>query len=90
MEDSKRWQRIRSPAATGARETKPANGDTGNRGRRFPLSLGELSALTATVGGLTYLLRLFVFALPIRRVYPGGFTEAWYATSLVPKTLVAG
>jgi hypothetical protein len=90
MGDSKRWQRIRSPAATGARETKPANDATSDRGRRFTLSFGELSALIATVGGLTYLLGLFVFALPIKRVYPVDFTEAWYATSLVPKTLVAG
>jgi hypothetical protein len=90
MGDRKRWQRIRSPAATEAREIKPANGATSDRGKRFTLSLGELSALTATIGGLTYLLGLFVFALPIRRVYPGDFSEAWYATALVPKTLVAG
>src|SRR5215208_34417 len=37
MGDSERWQRIRSPAATEARETNPANGATS-------LSLGESSA----------------------------------------------
>jgi hypothetical protein len=90
MGNSNHWQRIRSPAAAGAKETNSTNDATSDRGMRFTLSLGELSALTATVGGLTYLMGLFVFALPIGRVYPVDFTEAWYATSLVPKTLVAG
>jgi hypothetical protein len=90
MGERNNWQRIRSPAAAGARETKPTNNATRDPGKRFPLSLGELSALTATVGGLTYLLGLFVFALPIRRVYPIDLSAAWYATSLVPKTVVAG
>ena len=94
MEDRNHWQRIRSPAAAGAKETKPTNDATSDRtsdpGKRFTLSFGGLSALTATVGGLTYLLGLFVFALPIRRVYEIDFTAAWYATSLVPKTVVAG
>jgi hypothetical protein len=90
MGERKRWRRIRSPAAAGARETKPSNDATSDPGRRFTLSLGEISALTATVGGLTYLLGLFVFALPIRRVYPMDFSAAWHATSLVPKTVVAG
>lgn len=90
MGKRKRLRRVRSPASTEARETKPANRATSDRGKRFTLSLGELSALTATIGALSYLLGLFVFALPIRRVYSIDMSTAWYATSLVPKTVVAG
>ena len=54
------------------------------------MSIGDL-ATTLTVAGVSIsVLGLIGLAIPIRRVYTGDITTAWYAVSLVPKTVVAG
>jgi hypothetical protein len=44
----------------------------------------------AVIAGVTYVLGLLALFAPIWRTYGTGPTIAWYATSLVPQTLVAG
>jgi hypothetical protein len=92
MGDSSHWQRIRSPAAAGARETKTTNDATS--------ALGEPSVSFAAAQ-----LAIGVFGAAIVLSYPVGFITLWvqimdtygyvysdalYATSMVPSSVVAG
>jgi hypothetical protein len=54
------------------------------------MSIGDLATIL-TVGGVSiYVLGLIGLAIPIRREFTGDISTAWYAVSLVPKTVVAG
>jgi hypothetical protein len=48
------------------------------------------SGLSVAVGGLIYVLGLFSLWAPIARTQTPDTVAAWQATSLVPKTVVAG
>jgi hypothetical protein len=64
--------------------------DKGSPEKSFRFSLAEVSALLAVFGAMTYVLGLFALWVPIARAYTHDFTSAWYAASLVPKTIIAG
>src|SRR5215210_3999328 len=88
MGDNNHWQRIRSPAAAGARETKPTNTNQDNRSSWWDYAAGA-SALLIFTSGLIYVLGLFTLWAPIAMTNTDYLT-AWHAASLVPKTVVAG
>ena len=52
--------------------------------------LGSAAGLVAGVGALTYVLGLLALWIPINRTYTNDLDTAWYATSLIPNTMVAG
>jgi hypothetical protein len=96
MGDSNHWQRIRSPAAAGTRETKTTTDATSANSD----SLGDPSPSFAAVQ-----LAVGVFGAVIVLIYPIGFITLWvqimdtysydfsdalYATSMVPTSVVAG
>ena len=54
------------------------------------LNIGDLAALVTVAGVTIYVLGLIGLAIPIYRVFTGEISTAWYAVSLVPKTVVAG
>lgn len=58
--------------------------------RRLDISFGEISALLAVAAIGVYIVGLFALLFPISRTFTGDFTTAWYAVSLVPRTIVAG
>jgi hypothetical protein len=54
------------------------------------IGIGDLATIL-TVGGVTiYILGLIGLVIPIRRVFTGDLSAAWYAVALIPKTVVAG
>ena len=67
---------------------------TGNHAKqpesRPNISFGEISALLAVAAIGIYLVGLFALWFPISRTFTGDFTSAWYAVSLLPRTVVAG
>lgn len=88
--DDRAWRRLRSQGFRYPTSPDGGNDRAQERSRNFLLSFAELSALIAVVGGLIYLLGIFAFVFPISRVYTKDFSMTWHATSLVPKTVVAG
>lgn len=55
------------------------------------MSIGDLATILTVAGVSIYVLGLIGLAIPIRREFTGGdISTAWYAVSLVPKTVVAG
>jgi hypothetical protein len=54
------------------------------------IGIGDLAALIAGAGVAIYVLGLIGLAIPIRRMYTNDLSTAWYAASLVPRTVVAG
>src|SRR5215207_8819158 len=54
------------------------------------ISIGDLAAIL-TIGGVTiYVLGLVGLTIPIFRAFAEDLTTAWYAVSLMPRTVVAG
>ena len=52
---------------------------------------GQLSAIVGAFAALTYILGVIALWGPIARTYTSGdLISAWYAVSLVPRTVVAG
>jgi len=54
------------------------------------IGIGDLATLITVAGVTIYVLGLIGLAIPIRRILAGNLSAAWYAVSLVPKTVVAG
>src|SRR5215212_11106779 len=54
------------------------------------MSIGDLATILTVAGVSIYVLGLIGLAIPILREFTGDITTAWYAVSLVPKTVVAG
>jgi MFS family permease len=54
------------------------------------MTIGDLATILTVAGVSIYVLGLIGLAIPIRRVFTGELTTAWYVVSLVPKTVVAG
>jgi hypothetical protein len=54
------------------------------------LSIADVAALLTAAGIAVYALGLIGLAVPIRNHFATNFSTAWYAVSLVPKTVVAG
>jgi hypothetical protein len=54
------------------------------------MSIGDLATILTVAGVSIYVLGLTGLAIPIRREFTGDISTAWYAVSLVPKTVVAG
>jgi hypothetical protein len=52
--------------------------------------LGSAAGLVASVGALAYVLGLLALWIPINRTYTNDLDTAWYVTSLIPNTMVAG
>src|SRR5215211_7688633 len=96
MGDSNHWQRIRSPAAAGTRETKTttdatsANSDSlGDPSPSFTavqLAVGVFGAVIV----LIYPIGFITLWVQIMDTYSYDFSDALYATSMVPTSVVAG
>ena len=54
------------------------------------LGIGDLAAILAAAGVTIYVLGLIGLAIPISRTFTEDLTTAWYAVSLLPRTIVAG
>jgi hypothetical protein len=54
------------------------------------IGIGDIAALATVTGVVIYVLGLVGLTIPIRRIFVDELTTAWYAVSLVPKTVVAG
>jgi len=54
------------------------------------IGIGDLATILTAVGVVIYVLGLIGLAIPIRRVFTGDLSVAWYAVALIPKTVVAG
>jgi hypothetical protein len=92
MGDSSHWQRIRSPAAAGARETKTTNDATSALGEpsvsfaAAQLAIGVFGAAIV----LSYPVGFITLWVQIMDTYSYDFSDALYATSMVPTSVVAG
>jgi hypothetical protein len=53
-------------------------------------TIGDLAALVTAVGISIYVMGLVGLSVTIRRTFAADFTTAWYAVSLLPRTVVAG
>lgn len=53
-------------------------------------SIGDIAALATAMGVAIYVLGLVGLAIPIRTRFTGDMATAWYAVSLLPRTVVAG
>jgi hypothetical protein len=95
MEYSKRGQRIRSPAAAGARETKTTTDSTSANTDPLGEPSVSFAAAQLAVGVfgaaivLTYPLGFITLWVEIMDTYGYGTSDALYATSMVPTSVVA-
>ena len=55
-----------------------------------PQNVGDVAAIVTVLGAVVYVLGLVGLAIPFARTDARNFTTAWYAVSMVPKTIVAG
>jgi hypothetical protein len=96
MGDSNHWQRIRSPAAAGARETKTTNDATSANTDPLGEPSVSFAAAQLAVGVfgaaivLTYPLGFITLWVQIMDTYGYSNSDALYATSMVPTSVVAG
>lgn len=54
------------------------------------ISIGDIAALVTAVGIAVYVMGLAGLSVTIRSNFTSDFTTAWYAVSLLPRTVVAG
>src|SRR5215213_10483933 len=54
------------------------------------IGIGDLAAIVTLTGVTIYVLGLVGLAIPIFRTFTGDLATAWYAVSLLPRTVVAG
>jgi len=54
------------------------------------VTFAEIAALITALAAAVYVLGLVALFIPNSLAYTGDFSTAWYAVSLVPKTVVAG
>jgi hypothetical protein len=54
------------------------------------IGIGDLAAIITAGGAVIYVLGLIGFAVPIYRAFTNDLSTAWYAVSLLPRTVVAG
>jgi hypothetical protein len=54
------------------------------------ISIGDLAAINTAGGAVIYVLGLIGFTVPIYRAFTNDRSTAWYAVSLLPRTVVAG
>jgi hypothetical protein len=53
-------------------------------------SVAQISGVATIIAATVYALGVFTLVLPISHSYHASFPAAWYAVSMVPKTVVAG
>jgi hypothetical protein len=82
-------QAEQTPANGAAKDLASAQGEEPSPSEVLTKISGFLT-LFASLAGFVYVLGLFVLWVPIARTYTGDFVTAWHATSLVPRTVVAG
>jgi len=96
MGDSNHWQRIRSPAAAGTRETKTTNDATSANTEPLgkpsvPFAAAQLAVgVFGAVIVLIYPIGFITLWVQIMDTYSYDFSDALYATSMVPTSVVSG
>src|SRR5215218_6629425 len=53
-------------------------------------SVAQISGVVTVIAATVYALGMFTLVLPITNTYNSTFPAAWYAVSVVPKTVVVG
>jgi hypothetical protein len=89
---------MEKPADSATTHTSASNGsgspDGGTGGSRrlsaYLQSVAQISGIVTIIGATVYALGLFTLVLPISSTYDPTFPAAWYAVSVVPKTVVVG
>jgi hypothetical protein len=68
------------------------DGGTGGSRRlsAYLQSVAQISGVVTIIAATVYALGVFTLVLPISNTYNSTFPAAWYAVSVVPKTVVAG
>jgi hypothetical protein len=68
------------------------DGGTGGSSRlsSYLQSVAQISGVVTIIAATVYALGVFTLVLPISNTYNSTFPAAWYAVSVVPKTVVAG
>jgi len=67
--------------------------DTSEGSRRYSSylqSVAQISGVATIIAATVYALGVFTLVLPILNSYNSTFSSAWYAVSVVPKTVVVG
>jgi hypothetical protein len=85
-------------AGSESRPTTASNGSVSSSGtsedsRRFSSflqSVAQVSGVVTIIAATVYALGMFTLVLPISNSYNSTFPAAWYAVSVVPKTVVVG
>jgi len=89
---------MEKPADSETKHTSASNGsgspDGGTGGSRrlsaYLQSVAQISGIVTIIAATVYALGLFTLLLPISNTYNATFPAAWYAVSVVPKTVVVG
>jgi hypothetical protein len=79
----------RTPASNGS---VSSDGETGGSRRlsSYLQSVAQISGVVTIIAASIYALGVFTLVLPIANTYNSTFPAAWYAVSVVPRTVVAG
>jgi hypothetical protein len=85
-------------AYSGSKHTSASNGSGSPNGetagsRRlssYLQSVAQISGVVTIIAATVYALGVFTLVLPISNSYNSTFPAAWYAVSVVPKTVVVG
>jgi hypothetical protein len=56
----------------------------------YSIGIGDLAAIITAGGAVIYVLGLIGFTVPIYKEFTNDLSTAWYAVSLLPRTVVAG
>jgi hypothetical protein len=79
----------RTSASNGSRSPSGTSGG-GRHLASYLQSVAQISGIVTIIAATVYALGMFTLALPISSNYHSTFPAAWYAVSVVPKTVVVG